>query len=289
MTGPIAMGGSKITGAADPTDAQDVATKKYVDEHEGDFLPLAGGTMTGPIAMGGSKITGAADPMDAQDVATKKYVDEHGGDFLPLAGGTMTGNIDMDGRTIINLADATKDGDAVSKKYMENALDNYLHTSGGTMNGAINMGGNIIHNVSNPVNNGDAANKEYADQQSTKMWSYFDTIEVNPGTRDIYDFHIPPGDWFVHVFVDFNTAGNFDEHYVIEVDKGDTILIGNFINSENYFAETANNCFIASSDNYSLKFGSSTVFNSSYNMKLYITALNITGNWTNEPGHLYPT
>jgi len=51
MSGAIAMGTSKITGAGDPTDAQDVATKAYVDANAG-----GGGDLTAVTA--GSGLTG---------------------------------------------------------------------------------------------------------------------------------------------------------------------------------------------------------------------------------------
>lgn len=44
MTGAIAMGTNKITGAGDPTNAQDVATKNYVDT-----AAIAPSNLTGPI------------------------------------------------------------------------------------------------------------------------------------------------------------------------------------------------------------------------------------------------
>jgi hypothetical protein len=109
-TASVALNAQKITGLADPTLAQDAATKAYTDLQItnliaaapgaldtlnelaaalgddaafsttvttalGTKLPLAGGTMTGAIAMGTNKITGAGDPTLAQDVATKNYVD----------------------------------------------------------------------------------------------------------------------------------------------------------------------------------------------------------------------
>lgn len=104
-----------ITDMIDPTNAQDAATKNYVDTQDALKLSLTGGTMSGAIAMGASKITGLAagsangdavrfeqavltdgshaitgdqsfsstakitnlvDPISAQDAATKKYVDD---------------------------------------------------------------------------------------------------------------------------------------------------------------------------------------------------------------------
>ena len=110
LGGELDANSNKITSLADPTAAQDAATKNYVDTEvagivdsapatldtlnelaaalgdDANFsttvtnsiaakLPLAGGTMTGAIAMGTNKITGAGDPTAAQDVATKNYVD----------------------------------------------------------------------------------------------------------------------------------------------------------------------------------------------------------------------
>ncbi len=70
MTGAIAMSTNKITGAGDPTSAQDVATKAYTDTK----LAKAGDTMSGAIAMGTNKITGLGDPTDNQDAVTKAYL-----------------------------------------------------------------------------------------------------------------------------------------------------------------------------------------------------------------------
>lgn len=76
MTGNINMTDAtttqhSIVGLADPTNAQDAATKAYADTK----LALSGGTLTGAVAMSANKITGVANPTDPQDAATKAYVD----------------------------------------------------------------------------------------------------------------------------------------------------------------------------------------------------------------------
>jgi len=126
-TASVALNAQKITGLADPTLAQDAATKAYTDLQitnliaaapgalntldelaaalgdDASFattvtnslaakLPLAGGTMSGAIAMGTNKITGVGDPTAAQDVVTKYYLDN-----VVLAPSNLTGPITSTG------------------------------------------------------------------------------------------------------------------------------------------------------------------------------------------------
>jgi hypothetical protein len=55
MTGAIAMGTNKITGLGDPTNAQDAATKNYIDT-----AVIAPGNLTGPITSVGAATSVAA-------------------------------------------------------------------------------------------------------------------------------------------------------------------------------------------------------------------------------------
>jgi hypothetical protein len=55
MTGALAMGTNKITGLGDPTNAQDAATKNYIDTSV-----IAPGNLTGPITSVGAATTVAA-------------------------------------------------------------------------------------------------------------------------------------------------------------------------------------------------------------------------------------
>jgi hypothetical protein len=127
MTAPtaaVALNAQKITGLADPTLAQDAATKAYTDTQitnliaaapgaldtldelaaalgdDASFattvtnslagkLSLTGGTMSGAIAMGTSKITGLGTPTVSTDAVTKAYADA----ILVGAPGNLTGPI----------------------------------------------------------------------------------------------------------------------------------------------------------------------------------------------------
>jgi hypothetical protein len=80
MTNPIDMGAHKITNVADPTNPQDAATKKYVNDQTtlcAEKTVLCDGTqaMTGNLDMCTHFIHNVVDPVDPQDAATKAYVD----------------------------------------------------------------------------------------------------------------------------------------------------------------------------------------------------------------------
>ena len=160
INGTLNMNGATtatITNLTDPTNAQDAATKNYVDTGLADLvasapaaldtlnelasaigddenfsttitnsiatkLPLAGGTMSGDIAMGTNSITGLADPTANQDAATKAYVDTQDATKLNLSGGTMTGNIVMGSNKVTSTATPTADSDLTRKAYVDSIL-----------------------------------------------------------------------------------------------------------------------------------------------------------------------
>jgi len=75
MTGAIAMSTNKITGVGDPTAAQDVSSKAYVDQQDALQVTKAGDSMSGNLAMGSNNITGLATPTANDHAVNKSYAD----------------------------------------------------------------------------------------------------------------------------------------------------------------------------------------------------------------------
>ena len=96
---------NRITDLADPTAAQDAATRNYVDTTTTAnpiYVAAAGDTMSGDLAMGTNKVTGVGDPTAAQDAATKNYVDTQ-------LGGISSDKI-TEGNTEAEVVDTGSDG-----------------------------------------------------------------------------------------------------------------------------------------------------------------------------------
>lgn len=136
MTGAIDMGANKITSVADPTLAQDAATKAYVDAADALKLDLAGGTMGGDIAMAANSITGLADPLTAQDAATKAYVDAQDALQVSKSGDSMSGNLDMGGNAVLGVATPVNTGDAANKSYVDGLFQSTVAASVSAANAA---------------------------------------------------------------------------------------------------------------------------------------------------------
>ena len=68
----------------EPTKDSHAATKKYVDDKAGNYLPLAGGTMTGSINAGENTVTNLKEPKEGTDATTKNYVDGKTAQATPI-------------------------------------------------------------------------------------------------------------------------------------------------------------------------------------------------------------
>jgi len=115
-SGQLDLNTNKIINAADPTAAQDVATKNYVDTTTTAnpiYVAVAGDTMTGALAKGTNKITGVGDPTAAQDAATKNYVDTTTTAnplYVAVAGDDMTGDLTLSNQSDLRFGEATANG-----------------------------------------------------------------------------------------------------------------------------------------------------------------------------------
>jgi hypothetical protein len=151
---------NKIVDLAEPTDAQDAATKNYVDSELDDHSDLTTGvhgvsgdvvgttdtqTLTNKALGSGTsldvdlnannkKITGLATPTDAGDAATKGYVDSvaEGLHIHASVAAATTGNVNLgsgvaavDGVTLVN-------GSRVLVRAQTNAAQNGIYVSNGT-------------------------------------------------------------------------------------------------------------------------------------------------------------
>jgi hypothetical protein len=163
MSGDIAMGTNSITGMADPTLAQDAATKSYVDTVDATKLNLSGGTMTGDITLGANSATSTATPATDDTLTRKGYVDTQDALKLDLAGGTMSGAIAMGTSKITGMGDPTANQDAATKAYVDTQDATKLSLSGGTMTGAIDMGANKVTTTYTPTDASDLTTKTYVD------------------------------------------------------------------------------------------------------------------------------
>ena len=132
-TGSINMVGNTLTNVSDPANAQDAATKNYVDSNgSAGKVSKSGDTMTGSLNMGGNRVMSLPfSPTDTSDAVSAAYVIQNG----------------------LNIEE---------KAVLRNGTQ--------SMAGHFNMGNNFINNVLDPANAQDAATKNYVDTHALGFW-----------------------------------------------------------------------------------------------------------------------
>ena len=170
------MCGYTLMNVLDPADAQDVATKKYVDSTNRAFIfdnnkYLA----TGEVSMGGKRLENVGTPLENFQATNKFYVDTlveaaTAGDkaLRKIQDGILAsdGEIDMNGNSITGLPNPVDKDAAANKNYVDNGGAIVKNPDGSfTAISDIDFIGYRLKNLSNPKDDRDAINKVYVDKK----------------------------------------------------------------------------------------------------------------------------
>ena len=166
----------RLTNVGAPSDNEDAATKKYVDDNSSGPHSTSQLTVDSNIDMKDTyRITSLTTPLDGKDPATKIYVDNtlvDRDDSYP-----MKGNLNMNNNQILNIPAPTGPKQPTPLAFTDM---NYLHVAGtNKMTNNLNMDNKKIINLRPPTSDTDATNKKYVDDSIPdtnsfikKRWKY---------------------------------------------------------------------------------------------------------------------
>ena len=194
----VNLNGNKIKNIAHPTEDEDGANKKYVDDEiaklphsDNGTLKLDGSrAMTGTLDLGGQRVVNikgfVEDDSTQASVDAQFYDVVHWGKIHKIRADLeryinavsyqalnrddpdpMEDDIDMANHKIINLSDPVNNSDAVTKKCLDNETSKLLPLDGSkVMSGNLNLNGNSITNVKDPTSSDNhyAANVNYVNK-----------------------------------------------------------------------------------------------------------------------------
>ena len=153
--------GHHIEKDASPVNAQDAATKSYVDWRpapQGALKTDGSNFMSANLNMNENRVEIMTDPVNEQDSVNKRFLEARLTDYLKRNGSEpMTFNLDMADYPITNTGDPQDEKDAASKKSVDNAP--FVRTDSSTpLAGDLKMGTHKIKNLGTPgTNENDAA------------------------------------------------------------------------------------------------------------------------------------
>ena len=170
------MRGYTLTNALDPADAQDVATKQYVDTANRAFIYGEGKYLAaGEVSMGGRRLDNVGMPIENHQASNKFYVDTvveaaTAGDkaLRKIQDGIFAspGEIDMNGNSISGLPNPINRDAAANKNYVDNGGAIVKNPAGSfTAVSDIDFIGYRLKSLSNPNDDRDAVNKAYVEKK----------------------------------------------------------------------------------------------------------------------------
>ncbi|CAH3018103.1 unnamed protein product [Porites evermanni] len=225
----------RLTNVGAPSDNNDAATKKYVDDNS-TRSSTTHLTVDSNIDMKNTyRITNLCTPLDAKEPPTKYYVDNT---FVDRDGSyPMKGNLNMDNNRILNLPAPTGPKQPTPLAFSDMK---YLHVAGtNKMTNNLNMDNKKIINLRPPTDSTDASNKKYVDDSIPDTSSFIKkdgsvvmTNNLNLGNKKIVGLATPTTntDAATKKYVDDNTAAPDLSDYL---EKDGTIAMTGNLNLNN--------------------------------------------------------
>ena len=188
MTGDLDMGDNSIQKVADPVNADDAATKNYVDNSSNTKLSLTGGTMTGDIILPKHNfpVPGNTNKVINYEASREIFLSRK--ETFP-----MESDINMNNNFIQNIATPTSSHQVTNKGYCDY---NFLNRQkGGVLMGPLSMNRNDLTGIPDTPKFGySAVNKNYVDAKipsvDTTPFVKLDGSRTMTGNLDMGDHSI---------------------------------------------------------------------------------------------------